>query len=825
MKKLYFLLFLITPLLADAQSPGDIAQSYGSMPGFSNTGRAVTQQTDGKLLVGGNFTSYNGENENYIIRLNTDGTKDTSFDTGTGFSNQVRVITTQTDGKILVGGHFSAYNETTVNRIVRLNADGTKDNTFNTGTGFNLIVYTVALQADGKILVGGNFTTYNGLTENYIIRLNSDGTKDNSFNTGNGFNNIVYTIIPQVDGKILVGGNFTSYKGITENYIIRLNSDGTKDATFSLGSGFNGTVSTMAVQADGKVVVGGNFTYYNGTVENRIIRLNIDGTKDISFNTGSGFGSWVRSILPHADGKILIGGEFITYNGVPAKCLIRLTNDGLHDTDFITGTGTGSTGGVMAITSITDGKILMVGGFTYYNGASANRIIRLNTNGTKDNSFNAETGFNSTVSSIKLQADDKILVGGFFTSYKGTIENQLLRLNTDGTKDTTFTTGIGFDSEVQIIAPQPDGKIVVGGSFESYNNIIAKSIIRLNNNGTKDLTFNTGTGFNSSVWSIQPKVDNKILVGGSFTLYNGAVENRIIRLNSDGSKDISFNTGTGFDSATRTIESQTDGKILVGGNFTSYNGVSENHIIRLNLDGTKDTAFNTGTGFNNTVWSIAIQTDGKILVGGEFTSYKGITENNIIRLNSNGTKDTSFNTGIGFNGAIYTITPQPDGKIMVGGYFTSYNGTIENNIIRLNSDGSKDTTFNTGTGFNEYWSFVFAITPPTNGKVHIGGQFNSYNGNNNSAHLIALHTENSLGTTNLNDSNSIIIYPNPVSDVLYIESNELNSIKALKIFDLQGKLILKGTNKTINVSNLKNGLYIIKILTAEGEFVKKFIKK
>ncbi|SFB08361.1 delta-60 repeat domain-containing protein/Por secretion system C-terminal sorting domain-containing protein, partial [Flavobacterium swingsii] len=515
---------------------------------------------------------------------------------------------------------------------------------------------------------------------------------------------------------------------------------------------------------DGKILVGGDFTTYNGGTENKIIRLNSDGTKGSTFITGTEFNNAVNSIAIQPDGKILVGGDF---------------------------------------------------GVTNY-------IIRLNSDGTKDTTFNTGTGFNNYVKLIAVQPDGKILLGGDFTTYNGGTENYIIRLSSDGTKDSTFTTGIGFNAGVDDISIQPDGKILVGGNFTTYKGVTQNRIIRLNTDGTKDTTFTTGIGFNSVVDDIAIQSDGKILVGGLFTTYQGVTQNRIIRLNSDGTKDTTFNTGTGFNNPVYAIAIQPDGKILVGGNFTTYKGVTQNRIIRLNTDGTKDTTFNTGTGFNNYVFAIAIQPDGKILVGGYFTTYKGVTQNYIIRLNSDGSKDSTFNIGTGFNSIVDDIAIQSDGKILVGGSFTTYQGVTQNGIIRLNSDGTKDTTFNTGTGFND---FVSTITIQTDGKILVGGNFTTYQGNNQSAMLIGLHSGLILATENFSDSNRFGIYPNPVKDILTINSLDNDVITAVKIHDLQGKLIQETASTTIPLSNLSAGIYMVKVTTEKGEETKKFIKE
>jgi uncharacterized delta-60 repeat protein len=345
------------------------------------------------------------------------GNLDPFFDIGTGFTNFINTIAVQSDGKILVGGFFSSYSGVSRNNIIRLNTDYTVDNSFVMKSGFNIVVYTISLQPDGKILAGGSFTSYAGLSSNRIIRINTDGSPDSSFVIGTGFNDFVYSTELQSDGKILVGGGFASYSGVISSRIIRLSTNGSVDTSFVIGSGFNSTVNTIASQSDGKILVGGNFTSYSGVSKNGIVRLNTNGSIDTSFVIGTGFTvSNANTIVLQADGKILVGGVFTSYSGV-----------------------------------------------------SRNRIIRLNTDGSVDNSFVIGTGFNNSVQTISLQSDGKILVGGDFTSYSGVSRNRIIRLNTDGSVDTSFVVGAGFNTIVYKVLSQPDGNIFVGGDFTTLN--------------------------------------------------------------------------------------------------------------------------------------------------------------------------------------------------------------------------------------------------------------------------------------------------------------------------------------------------------------------
>lgn len=372
--------------------------------------------------------------------------------------------------------------------------------------------------------------------------------------------------------------------------------DGTLDTSFAIGSGFNQAVMATAVQSDGKILVGGWFTYYKGTEQNHITRLNIDGSIDTSFNTGLGFSG--------------IGNTYV-------------------DT----------------ITVQTDGKILIGGRFTSYNGVDQNLITRLNADGTMDSSFNIGSGFDvgsfNSVNSIAVQSDDKILIGGRFVSYNGKNQAAIARLNTNGTLD-NFSAGFGSADMVESIAIQSDGKIIIAGAF-TYNYILGKQndIVRLNANGTHDPSFEIGTGFdgaptNPIIQSIVLQPDGKVLVGGWFTTYKGLTQNRIARLNTNGSLDTSFAVGTGIENySVGTIALQSDGKIVLGGNFISINGTSQRCISRLNHNGSVDTTFNIGAGFSGIITNIkaiSIQSDGKIVAGGYFEKYQGVTQNRLARL-------------------------------------------------------------------------------------------------------------------------------------------------------------------------------------------------
>ena len=690
---------------------------------------SIAIQTDGKVILGGSFSTWDAQGIGRLVRLNTDGTRDTGFTTGSGANSNVRSIAIQPDGKIIIGGSFTTFNGSTVNRIARLNTDRTLDTGFATGTGANFDVRTISIQPDGKIIIGGQFTTFNEVTSR-LVRLNADGTIDAAFTTGTGFNNIVISTAIQPDGKILVGGSFTTFNGITVNRLVRLNADGTLDTAFiaNIGTGANSNVNSIAVQPDGKIVLGGDLLTFNGVTVNRIVRLNADGTRDTGFTTGSGLNAFITSIALQPDGKIIIGGGFTTFNGVTANRIARLNADGTLDNNFNSNLGQGANNFVNAVATQSDGNIFIGGLFQIINNFHINGFVKITQSGV----FTPQSGPVNQVAAMAIQPDAKIIVAGFFNFFSGFNVRGIARINQDGAIDASFNTNIGTGASpiaINSTALQPDGKILVGGSFTTFNGITVNRIVRLNADGTRDTGFATGTGANDGVRSVAIQPDGKIIIGGNFTTFNGVTANRIARLNADGTLDTDFNSNLGAGISANLVLStaiQSDGKIIIGGSFLTFNGVTVNRIVRLNTDGTRDTSFATGTGASGTILAFALQPDGKILVGGQFSNFNGVTVNRIIRLNTDGTRDTGFTTGSGANSDVQAIAIQSDGKIILGGLFTLFSGTTVNRIVRLNSNGTRDTAFtaNTGTGAA---SGVRAIEIQPDGKIVLGGAFTSFN--------------------------------------------------------------------------------------------------
>lgn len=329
------------------------------------------------------------------------------------------------------------------------------------------------------------------------------------------------------------------------------------------------------------------------------------------------------------------------------------------------------------------------------------------------------------------------------------------------------------NGNITVFKRQADGKILVGGSFTSIvvggSSVVAKGLFRMNFDGTYDSSFNVGTGFTgagATIWGIDIYSDGRILVGGDFTTFKGEANNRgIIRLTDTGDKDTTFVSGSGFSSIVRDVKVVEGEKILAASLNITYQGQPVKGIIKLMPNGDIDPTFQGGSRFqsfvftggvdgnnnwNGVCYTIELQKDGKYLLGGIFNEYNGVLSRRIIRLNVNGEIDTTFTAGEGFldipsqnfQCIIYNIQMQGN-KILAAGRFKTYKGQIAEGIVRLDSNGNLDPTFNNAKvmgGSDAAGRVVYDFDTDQGGEILLGGSFTEYD--NNNIRFIALTDKN-----------------------------------------------------------------------------------
>ncbi len=714
---------------------GKVITRFGS---DGDIGNSVTVQPDGKIIVAGltvvegtRTQAGNPENINFgLVRYNADGSLDASFGsngtvtTDIGSWDEGRVVTTQSDGKILVvgmttdvGGVNSSF------ALVRYNPDGTVDNDFGTDGIITAQVGTVnnqgynypsgiAVQSDGKILLVGDF--YDGGSQAItLIRYNAQGAPDSTFGyQGVVTANIGYqltqsggyfpsgddasSITIQSDGKILVAGTTYLHNEVHGKFFLaRFNTDGNLDETF----GTNGVVATeiglsqnygygVTVQENGKILVtGGSDGKFS------LARYNTDGSLDLTF-----------------DGANTLDG--LTFSGVA--------------TGFVTADIAGYADVARSITLEPDGKLLVAGdiwndGWDNPNATSNFGLVRFESNGSLDPTFGAITtdiGDSSEDIAIKVlrQADGKVVVAGM-TEVGSDYDFALVRYNADGSLDASFGDGgtvktdLGSTwDELSAAAFQADGKIIATGNLNGDF-----VLVRYESSGALDTNFGddgqvtSDFGFHRARASsvvIQP--DGNIVVAG-WTWNGSTTAFAVARYGADGVLDSNFGdagkvttTIGSSGSAAYDATIQADGKIVLAGE-----SAGTIVVVRYEVDGSLDASFgNNGVVITDIspsgeyVRRVTIQSDGKILVGGFTQDGQGNSQLALVRYETDGRLDTTFgSSGIVtagdelHNPRLIDLTLHPDGRIFVAGMSRTDAGYSDFLLARFNPDGTLDSTF------------------------------------------------------------------------------------------------------------------------------------
>lgn len=826
--RIFFLLHLLFCSAAFSQTGLNDATFNSQDQGFGNgTNRpvnAILPLSTGKALIAGDFTRYKGVERGRIVRINANESIDLTFNSAQGADGAIVEMLLQNDGRIIIAGTFTSYNGIARNNIARLNPDGSLDATFDPGSGANGTVLALALQSDGKIIIGGDFTAYSETNCNRITRINADGSVDIDFNIGTGVNNSVKTLCIQSDGKIIAAGNFAFYNQQIARGIARINTDGSRDTSFltTNNSGTN-NVDVVALQADGKILCGGSFLNFNNDYYYRgLVRLESNGTIDTTLDCGGRYLNNVHDIDIQSDGKIIISGDnFYQLGQSGVSDIFRLNTYGNLDPSFI---GTAYDVGYMNAVAIKpNGKILAAGWFESYNNINRSNLVSLTVNGQIDNSFGFAngSGIDAVVLDMLIQPDDKIILTGRFNAIGNNSAKKIVRLTADGDLDNSFATGLGANDEITRALLLPDGKIMIFGKFTTYNAMSCHGIARLNANGSFDTTFNnTGAGFDQipQIRDVALLPDGKILISGYFyTTYNGESVSNFFRINADGSHDNSFNyqpPPVGSTVGVYRVLVRSDGKILASRYDPSGPSEDPYKICLLNNDGTSDNSFTPIPGTRDTEGEMRFLSDGKIL----YANWQpGSFNFKVMRYNSNGTVDAAYNTATNVGGFAIAMAVQPDDKCLL---ITASEGAYK--LFRLNSDGTPDNTVVATAGFDQYCS---SMRLQSTGKIIAAGGFLSYDniGRNRIARL--LNDGNLDVKKNDLPTNKVFAYTENSRVTIVSEATLLGEVT---IYDLSGRKISE--QKHINaqtVSFEKNrfphGIAVAKILLNDQSVVFKKI--
>ena len=792
----------------------------GLHPFNSGNVNALAVQPDGKLLVGGSWLQTPGNLglSRNLVRLNTDGSVDEAFAPAMGGMSAVHALAVQPDGKILVGGWFSTVNGESRQNIARLNADGTLDAGFAPDT--DGAVCALALQPDGAIVVGGYFGTLGGAAALCVGRLSANGMLDTGFVAS--ADNEVETLAVQADGRIIVGGAFGTLDGESRACLGRLNADGSLDEAFDPGATSAGYcyVSALALQGDGAILVAGSFDTLGGAPRGYLGRLDTNGVVDAGFDPEPDGG--VNSLAVQADGAILAGGWFSVIGGALRGGMARLQADGTPDAAFLPSVK----GNVMALAEQADGSVAVGGSFWVINGVSQSALGRLANpdapveslsfgsgaitwmrgggapevwRTTFENTTNGGASWTLLGTGVRISGGWKLdgvsgplgtvrargyTVGGQYDGSGGIVENGLGAPLVEGAPSSrTNLAGTAATFGVWVVGGAPfsfqwrkDGVNLSNGggvAGATAGTLVLTGVLR-GDEGAYDVVISNADGCATSavatltvldpVIAVQP-VSASVTLGKSGELSVSArgtgltyqwrkegatvpgATGAVLHVASIQAADIGYydvvvlgtygcltstvaafeanlvTADTGFhpnaDYLVEAIALQPDGGIVIGGGFANVGSQPRSCLARLRANGSLDADFAPAA--DSWVYALAVQPDGGILVGGDFSTLAGGSRACIGRLLADGELDDLFSPNA--NGHVGALLVQPDGGILAGGAFSMIASASRTNLARLHADGTIDDTFEADTDGQ-----VCVLAEQADGGVLVGGTFSTLGG-------------------------------------------------------------------------------------------------
>jgi uncharacterized delta-60 repeat protein len=810
----------------------ELLVDYAFRPPVDGSISAIAVQEDGRIVIGGDRRGGTADHRPFVERLQADGTPDPSFDPGTGPANSTDchydsvVSLVATENAIYMGGRFTGFNGVNRSCIVRLDRDGALDETFDppklefedySQGCIGPYVSSIAVQPDGKVLIAGDFAIGNRDGGTQIVRLNADGSLDESYqfssivlpswSRGNGLGQFTLNSIAlQADAKLIVAGRFSVVDGVSRHSIVRFNMDGSIDREFapevSYSDGQPGYVRSLLVQPDGRILLGGNFQRVNGWVRHSVARLKPDGSLDTGFQAGVASDANILGLALQADGKVLALGRG-NWNGVPSSDLFRF-HAGLKS---------------RAIQFVSTSQLLCEEGKTVR--VPVERIDESNDTATVDyatipGSASAHEDYSPRVGTLRFEPgvsvqyidvdirEDHLAEGeetllvilknptGNSILWQALVELKIWDDDRPGSVDLSFKPSRGATlggneiatGGITELVAQPNGRIWAWGAwlkgtpfacvldrdgsliadfpsgfepeFPPVRAIGAQSdgrmivlafgdtLVRLDEDGSMDESYGECCYGSFDPYSrfsgiVQP--DDKVILPTS----------PIVRLDATGREDPSFR-GPAFRASNFTLNAvtlQRDGSLLVGGDFAVLSNIPRSGIARVRSNGELDRTFDPSLVANTNadalflardfvgeflgravVNSVLSQEDGKVIVAGRFSIPNHPRHNNLARLNPDGSLDPVFlrDDVPPFETSVSTLLQRDGGIIVASTTITSSDlasGPLESRLTRLNPDGSRDSGFNVGTQPN---GIIRGMTWQTDGRLLIWGSFTEING-------------------------------------------------------------------------------------------------
>ena len=673
--------------------------SWFTNRGFNGAVNSIVKASDGSIFVGGSFSQYGTTASSGLVRLNSNGVLLRSY-SGIARSDSsdgvyALALAATTPESLWVGGRFSQYySDSSFANLARINLD-TGLNVLTVSPATELPVYALAASSGG-VYVGGEFSEP-GVG---LVKLNDDGSKNFGFSSGNTFSDTLVRSLLLKGSDLFAGGALQIAKlsassgaldtGFGSSGILNLGHSNVNETPF--------VYSLVAVGND--VFAGGRFTSIGASTRRNLAKFTGSvGAIDGSFNSGVGLNDAVRSLtLFNSETSLAVGGEFSSLGGTPAGRLAAFESNGTHNANLNGSLGSGFNGDVLAM--LFSGSDLYVGGaFTKLNDDSQKtRLIKVtapaSANGSSsivDATFDTSTGgaFNGDVRALSLASDNsgQIFAAGAFTQYRGSNVPGVIRVNTNGAIDTSFNTGAGFIANAGrslsintlAVTPSTGGaySVYIGGDFARYKGTLSPNLVKVSHLGTRDTNFSVGSvGFDAPLRALQLS-GSSLIVGGSFNSYRGTASPGIIALNSSSAAPISLGSLSGGE--VRALQIDAAGNVWAGGSFTSVAGVSSGPLVRLEPS-TLNLVIDGGA-----TSADAANVIGKTVLGAHAPS----------EWNSSGSGNQYNSSVFGIHSLLLsteTVNSVSVPRLYLGGFFSLLKGFISNNSARIDLSGGEAFT-------------------------------------------------------------------------------------------------------------------------------------
>lgn len=710
--------------------------------------------------------------------------------------------------------------------------DGSIDTTFNyahtvryareniTGAGAGLTGTSASLASilsdrEGGYFLRGSMASYNGFVPAVpIVRIKADGGKDTTFKVKTVGGTISGMELTQ-DGNMMLYGEITTYNAVRDSSLILIDRTGQRITTFKSGGFRNGvnnpsSISVVMPTSDGGFLVAGNIARVQSTTVRNFIKLDATGRLVSSFMNGLPTGSFVNGMTRYDARRIIIWGNFSTYAGTPVNYAARIFEDGTLDPTFTAPT---FNFGPRTFSVRQDKGLMVTGTFTQVGTHNTNSVALLDSTGAVNTGFRITAVTGLLEGAVSIRPGLNILFGRF-TSLNGSASNQyVVAANDLGQVQNYFLPAQRPDNNVQNVYVNPDGTLILGGSFTRLGNHLASRIVKVNRFGRYDFTFNCGNGANERIYKLREIKTGphagKFMAAGRFTHFNNRATGPLCRLWPDGTVDTSFfNNSFGSNATIYDLEFQADGKMIVGGQWVG-SGAMPSNLVRINENATVDNTFNTGgAGPNSFVEHVEIDGNGRIWIAGFFNQYNGTARPGMARLQSTGALDNTFSPARGFErSGLGSVIPDvvrvlASGRIAAAGNFNLFNGTTINNIVVLQTNGVVAPNVSFGTGIlsngTQQDAFINDIQEQADGKLLIAGSFASYNGN----------SVNKVFRVNSSGSYDASFNPN--------QGNQASGVGNKIAIQRNGAVILTGL--TMTFQNRGTAYWLVRLNAATGAF-------